>query len=412
MPTKDRVCTWLAFGLFVSAPAYAQVRTEQEIVELIVTQGSHARAIRAEAEVTQREQRARTVLPNPTVTYAREGAGFTDFLQVEQSLPLFGARAALARAGVAASAAADAERDARLWALRSQASTLVAQLLAEQERLEAAKSVVREVERLIEVLHVREREGEGSRFDRLRAEQELADLRRGVVDAMVALGEARAALAALLPDGTALAAVRGDLYQERIVLPIQTLVTHAARARAELRALRLDSERFDREAAAARRARLPNPTLVGGLKRADTESGRDRGSVFAISIPVPLFDSGSRDAQRWQAERTRVEAERASLVQQIQAEVARTAEALRLRQRALVEEQPHPQRGRPESAPAASELIHIAEVAYREGEVGILELLDAQRTVWRARSRAIDMRLDARRAQIALERAIGETLWP
>ena len=57
----------------------------------------------------------------PAVMYSREGAGFTEFLQVEQSLPVFGTRAALSRAGVAATAAAEAERDARLWMLRADA---------------------------------------------------------------------------------------------------------------------------------------------------------------------------------------------------------------------------------------------------------------------------------------------------
>jgi outer membrane protein TolC len=61
---------------------------------------------------------------------------------------------------------------------------------------------------------------------------------------------------------------------------------------------------------------------------------------------------------------------------------------------------------------ADDELVQIAEVAYREGEVGILELLDSVRTASRARMRLIDTRLDARLAEIALERAVGETLWP
>jgi outer membrane protein TolC len=39
-------------------------------------------------------------------------------------------------------------------------------------------------------------------------------------------------------------------------------------------------------------------------------------------------------------------------------------------------------------------------------------LLDAVRTAARARNRIIDVRLDTRLAQIALERAVGDTLWP
>jgi hypothetical protein len=94
VPTRSQVCTWIAgFGLVVvPSLALAQERTEREVVELIVRDGPRAREIRAESEVTRREQDARLAYPNPAVTYSRESAGFTEFLQAEQSLPIFGAR--------------------------------------------------------------------------------------------------------------------------------------------------------------------------------------------------------------------------------------------------------------------------------------------------------------------------------
>ena len=200
MPTRAQVCTWIAaVGLLAPSVAAGQGRTEREIVELIVRDGPQARAIRAESEVTRREQLARLSYPNPSVTYSREGAGFTEFFQAEQSLSLFGARDALSRAGVAATAAAEAERDLRLWLLRSDAAAAVARVVAEQERLESVRAHMREVERLIEILRTREREGEGSRFDRLRAEQELRDTNQVVTSAAVALAEARATVSGMLP---------------------------------------------------------------------------------------------------------------------------------------------------------------------------------------------------------------------
>ncbi len=86
----------------------------------------------------------------------------------------------------------------------------------------------------------------------------------------------------------------------------------------------------------------------------------------------------------------------------IRSEIAGASEVLAVRQAALSQDQQG----------AADELAQIAEVAYREGEVGILELLDAVRTASRARIRSIDLRLDARLAQIALERVVGDVLWP
>ena len=124
--------------------------------------------------------------------------------------------------------------------------------------------------------------------------------------------------------------------------------------------------------------------------------------MFGLSVSVPLFDTGGREAARWAAEGARIDAERASIENRIRSEIAAAAAVLSMRQVALSEEQQG----------AADELMQIAEVAYREGEVGILELLDAVRAASRARVRAIDLRLDARLARIALERAVGETLWP
>jgi outer membrane protein, heavy metal efflux system len=434
MPTRSQVCTWIAVaGLLAPSLAAGQDRTEREIVELIVRDGPQARAIRAEAEVTRREQLARLAYPNPAVTWSREGAGFTEFLQAEQSLPLFGTRASLARAGVAATAAAEADRDVRLWQLRAEAVAAVARFTAEQERAASAASQIREIERLIEILRTREAEGEGSRFDRLRADQELRDVRQQATAAAASVAVARATLTGLLPAGIVITTIAPETFataspspqspplpSHTAALPspaqpqvpsasgaalpsLDALTARASSARAELRALTEAARQAASEAEAARRARLPAPTIFGGLKRADNDDGvRERGGVFGVTVDIPLFDRGGREAARWTAEGARVAAEHAATERRIHSEIAGAVDVLALRQAALAQEDPA----------SAKELAHIAEVAYREGEVGILELLDAVRTAARARDRAIDIRLDARLARIALERVVGEPLWP
>jgi cobalt-zinc-cadmium efflux system outer membrane protein len=403
MPTPAQVCAWIAgVALAVPISALAQDRTERDVVELIVRDGPQARAIRAGAEVVRREQLARLAYPNPSVMYSREGAGVTEFLQVEQSLPIFGTRAALSRAGVAATTAAEAEREARLWLLRADATAAVARLSAEQIRLDAAQAHVRDVERLIEILRTREREGEGSRFDRLRAEEELREARLVGTTAGIEIAAARAVLSAMLPPDAAVGRIAtGDRGQSAAVAT-DALMTRAVSTRAELRALQLSGQRAAFESDAARRSRLPAPTVFGGLKRADVDGGRERGGIFGVNLSLPLFDSGRRDVARWTAEAARIDAERASLERQIRGEIVRASEALALRQAAQVADRDA----------AGTELMQIAEVAYREGEVGILELLDAVRTAARARMRSIELRLEVRLAQIAVERAVGDVLWP
>jgi cobalt-zinc-cadmium efflux system outer membrane protein len=402
MSIRTQVCAWICgFGLVMPSMAIAQDRTEREILELILRDGPQAAAIRAEVEVTRREHLARLAYPNPALTYSRESAGFTEFLQAEQSLPIFGSRAALSRAGAAATAAAEAERDARLWFLRSEAAAAAARLVAAQARLEFARTHTGEVERLIEILRTREREGEGSRFDRLRAEQEQHETRQLVTSAAVAMAEARATLAGMLPREISLTRITGVDRREPPG-SAEALVAKALSTRAELRSFQQLAERATFEADAARRAKLPSPNLFAGMKRADNVAGRETGGVFGLSVSLPLFDGGDREAARWSAEKVRTEADRTSLEHRIRGEIGLALEVLSLRQSALSGEPPA----------AADELVQMAVVAYREGEAGILELLDAVRTAARARIRTIDLQLDARLAQIALERAIGEALWP
>ena len=403
MSTRSRVCAWIAaVGLLLPSAARGQDRTEREVVELIVRDGPQARAIRAESEVIRREQLARLAYPNPSVTYSREGAGFTEFFQAEQLLPIFRTRDALSRAGVAASAAADAERDVRLWALRSAAAAAVARVAAGETRIQSARAHAGQVDRLIEILRIREEEGEGSRFDRLRAEQELREANQAITSAAVALAEARATLSGMLPPGVVVTSTTGARTAPTPAPALDALVARSVTTRAELRVLQQQRERAAFEATAARRARLPAPSLFGGVKRADDVPGRETGGVFGVTLSVPLFDTGGREAARWEAEGARADVERAAIEHRVRGEIAGASEVLALRQAALAQEQQG----------AADDLAQIAEVAYREGEVGILELLDAVRTASRARMRSIELRLEARLAQIALERAVGETLWP
>lgn len=404
MPSRAPVCAWIAACVLASPSlAIAQDRSAQELVDIIVREGPRAIAIRAEVDVVRLEQQARLVFPNPGVSYSREGAGFTEFLQVEQSLPVFGVRGALDRAGVAAAAVSEAERDVRLWALRSEATQLVARWIWAQSRLETVERDVAEVERLIDVLRVREREGEGSRFDRLRAEQELEELRQAAVAAAVDVSDARGAVAALLPAGVTASRVAGVFPATGTVPDAEPLYARAQAARPELRALAQGLERSSLEADAARYARRPAPLVSGGLKRADTGVTRENGGVFGVSLAIPLFDTGARDAARWTAEGTRLTAERAAVEQQVRADIDRARDALRLRQQAM---------DRMGADTGGDELVSIAIVAYREGEIGIVTLLDAARAASRARLRDLERRLDVRLAQIALERAVGDVLWP
>lgn len=404
MRTRHRVALVIACLIWMPPALQAQTPTEQAIVDVISREGPQARAIRAAADVVTAEQAARLTFPNPSILYAREGAGLTEFYQIEQPLPAVGLRSALQRAGVAAREAAEAERDVRLWQLRIDARIALAQLRAASERLEAARALERHIERLIGVLAIREREGEGSRFDRLRSEQELVDARQAVAAAESDRLAARGALIAMLPASMAPPDAVTFASELTTTATLEALLERAAEGRAELRALQSEARRSSLEAEAAKRAAGPAATVNGGIKRADDGERTRGGGVIGISISVPFFNRGARDAARWDAERARVEFERAVAEAAVRADVTTRAAILSLRQ--------HTAEAAQSALESADQLVTMADVAYREGEAGILQLLDAYRTNGRAQERAVNARLELRLGKIALERAVGVPLWP
>lgn len=402
MPTGFSLRAALLVALLAPRSAAAQERSAREIVDIILRDGPQARAIQTSVDVVRQEQAARRTMPNPTAWYAREGAGFTEFLQVEQTLPAFGLRSALERAGVAAVEAAEAERDVALAALRAEALVALARFAAESARVAGTERAVREIEKLVEILAIREREGEGSKYDRLRAEQEVHEARLTHVTATAAVAEARAALEALLPPDVRLGTMSVDLPQATAAA-LEALAARGIEQRTELRALERAVSRFQLESDAARRARGIAPSFLAGLKRADDAGDRKTGYIAGAGISIPLFDRGNREAARWNAEASRATAMLAATTARVRAEIAGAAAVLDLRRKAV------------ESFSAASvsgeEIRTIADAAYRDGAITILELLDAYRTAARARARLIDLRLDAAIALIALRRATGDSTW-
>ena len=405
MRTRYRVALVAAAYLACNVSGLqAQARTEQDIVELIVRESPQAKAIRAVAESVTAEHAARSVFPNPAVSYAREGAGMTEFYQMEQALPAIGLRGAFERAGIAARESADAERDARLWQLRTDAHVALARLTTASERLEAARSVERLVEQLIRVLATREREGEGSRFDRVRSEQELVEAKQAVSSAEVDRMAARGVILAMLPPNTPLPHTIARASATATLDPTEVLIQKAATSRAELRALDSSARRFTLEGEAAERAVGPAVTVAGGVKRADDRNDTRTGGVVGVSVTLPLFNRGARDVTRWSAERARVAFDRAVVEAAIRAEITTAAAILSLRRQVAAMTR--------DALTSADELVTMADVAYREGEAGILQLLDAYRTRGRAQERAAAAALELRLGEIALERAVGVPLWP
>jgi cobalt-zinc-cadmium efflux system outer membrane protein len=347
---------------------------------------------------------------NPSFSYSREGAGFTEFFQAEQTLPITGRIGILRQAVAPAVGAAEAEAEALIWQLRAEIRLAFYRLLAIQDREGVLNATIRDLQEVIRVLTTREREGEGSRFDRLRWERELVELGSELALVQAQTVQAKSRMLEFLPQGTEIAKVEGASIPTQQLPVLAELQTQALTSRSEIRADHQLVARLRLEQQAAGRLRYPEPVLAGGLKRADavdfSQAGRtpsermQNGLFVGITVPIPSFNRGQAEVARFQAEQTRVEAHRLALEHQVRAQVTGAYETLNLRRQAI-ENYARELGGRNE------ELLKIAQTAYQEGEVGILELLDVFRLRRQSQQRLIELGSAAREAQIELERVMG-----
>jgi cobalt-zinc-cadmium efflux system outer membrane protein len=397
-----------AYAVFVlcSPVVRAQDWTEAQVIEKFVEQSPYAREARARVESMRAEAAGRTLLPNPSAVATREGAGYAAFFQLEQQLPISGRRRFLKQAGTAAVGATEAETAAALWSLRSDVRLAFYRLLSAQQREAVLADGRRDLEEVIRVLRTREQEGEGSRYDRLRSERELAEYLSQLALVRTDLVQARFSLSAFLPPATLVDHVAGTLQTAETLPAVDALVQRALSHRLEYTAKQRQIERFRLEGRAAERLRYPEPLAIAGIKRGDVAIGtRETSSAVGITIPLPLFNKGQTEIARWRAEEDRAVARREALERRIRAEVTGAAAVLQLRKNTI-------EQYRREVNQIGVDLNRITRVGYQEGELGILELLDSYRVTRQALLRLVELETLAKEAQVELDRAVGEEVLP
>ena len=383
--------------------------TELEAVERFMTNDPRVRALETRVDEIRAEQADRARWSNPVVFYSQETTGDVQdaFLLARQELPVTGRLGLFREAGRIAVETTQADVWFQIAQLRAEVRHAFTDLVLAQEREATLQQGLIELQDVVRILHLREEAGEGSTFDRMRAERELVDWEAEMGSARVARAEAQGRLVPYLgPDVVPVSLVAsGRLDPGARLPPLAMLVEQALSNRLDYRSTALSIAQFDAERRAAERRRLPTPLISGGSKRSSVGETTKAGYVFSVDLAIPLFDRGQSAAAVARAQMTRAEAEAASLRLRIEADVRTAHAALALR-----DEQAN--RYRQSVAETAEPLAEIGRIGYQEGELSILELLDAERQALEARLAALDLSALARKAAIELDRIVGAEVRP
>jgi cobalt-zinc-cadmium efflux system outer membrane protein len=241
----------------------------------------------------------------------------------------------------------------------------------------------------------------------MRGQRALVDLETEQALAAADRAQAQGRLAGYLGPGTSPEAlVAADSLIATLPLgPLPALIDQALASRGDYRASEISIARFEAERSAATRLQIPTPSLTGGLKRSDLGGTSSSGYQVSVDLTIPLFSRGQAATALASAQKARAEAEAESWRLQIEADVRAAYHVARIQQDRVT-------RYRESAGAIAEPLAEIGRVAYQEGELGILELLDAERQALDARLRLLDLAAASRRAAIELDRVIGQEFRP
>lgn len=261
------------------------------------------------------------------------------------------------------------------------------ELRAAQEDLELARSIRNRVE-------VRVDTGEAPRYELIRADTELLSAQKNADAALLRISQAKARLraqvAGALPEDFDL---EGDLVADYVLPPLPRLRDEMLSRNPEIARLKADIERNNEQLALEKLRRAPDVTLKLGRDR-DPEYDANR---IGVAVTIPLFDrrQGPIAQASAQVERNRLQLENRLFQLQQQLEAAYSQFELSRNQVSALET------GIVREAEAA---LKVAEAAYRFGERGILDFLDAQRVFRAVRNELISARYELSAAVVEIER--------
>ncbi|MBZ0273665.1 TolC family protein [bacterium] len=276
-------------------------------------------------------------------------------------------------------------------------------VLTAQEKLALTGEAVQLSERLLETVQKLHEIGKAPALEIAKARVSIASSRIEHENAARNLAATKQRLAAIWGGGaSSLDKVTGDFQAVPSIPQLADLESRIAQnpdlARFE------DELRLRRAAVDLEKAnRVPDLTVRGGVQRFGDAD--DTTFVLGIGIPLPIFDSnkGNVAAARFE-ERKAVENGRAATLR-LRTELTDTYQRLSAAFSEINSQ-------RADVIPQAQSAFQSAEEFYRMGRFSFLEVLDAQRTLYDARSRLVEVLSEYHQSVADIERLTGQSMNP
>ena len=402
---------WLGLGLLLanmallhSAEGSAQSLSLTQVLGLLEQHNPAIAGAQARRESAKAALITAKAYPNPELELSGGGAsgigpgalnGTNEQVFLSQPLDLPFVREARRKVAEAGIDSADRANQAVWVAIRAQTRQAYYEILRRQSELSIAEDNEHLLAQIRDKVKIKVEVGEAARYEQVKAEAEWLNAVKLRETAAVRVEDAKSALRALF--GPALPAnfdAEGDLPVADDALPTLDDLREEVLARQPLlKQTRAAVDQAEARLKLEEKLRYPQPALKAGVER---DPGLEQWQV-GLSLPLPLWNQRQGPIGEARADLAQSQA----LANQQELTVLRELESAYNRYRIAQRQVETFETGLLRGAEAA---LKVAEAAYRLGERGILDYLDAQRTYRSVRNDYLNARFDRASAQIDINR--------
>lgn len=406
MRTNSRlklILSMLCFSVTSVGAVAEEAYTLSRLTEMMLTRSPAHMAGYSQVEAAKSAVQSAGAIPNPELEYLQGpvktksggvNTGSSRSVTITQPLEIWGQRGARIAAAEAGLESAQSTRQMLEADLVARLRVRFYELLRRQAEVRAAREDLDLTEKIHSRIALRVETGEAPRFELVKADTELLNAQKQMQASQLRVRQASAALRALV--GRQLSpefVIEGRLDQVPTLVGLEDVRQEAKTTNPEVRRARAEQKKARQQLEVEKALRWPQLALkVGNDEDPDSRTQR-----IGVVLTLPLWDQRRGQVGEARANLVRsgyeLEQQEFALEQGLEAayQQYRIAEA---QVQALYS-------GIVKQAEAA---LNTAEAAYRFGERGILDVLDAQRVYRAARNELIAARFELASAWAEVER--------
>lgn len=343
--------------------------------------------------------------PNPSVSTSIQDTRSDTrqiFLQLNQEIELGNKREARLEAADAFYNKANAELDSKKAEIHANVVTAFYEVLAAQERLKLSKTSLEVANLALDAAAKRVKAGKSSPVEETKSKIAESSVKIEVNQATSQLNSARKRLSTLWGNPLPVfERVEGDVENIPPVSSIADLSASLENSPA-INLAKLEISARDGLTKVERSKATPNITISAGVLN-NQELGGLNQALLGLTVPIPLFDRNQGNLQEAVSRQYKAQDELLELRAQLEANLSTQYERLSAARQTS-------ESLRNEILPGAQSSFDAANKGFSAGKFSFLDVLDAQRTLFQAKSQYIQALLDAHQSVAEIERILGDVI--